>query len=344
MLSNARRLSLPCALITIFILIADPLSAQIKNDRAAGTLPLAPTAILGGEWLGLHPPIAPDLNVARPLWQGPGAMIVEQQLAQRAIRSWWPRPVADAKADAVLNGFAWYLQTRGTEQLFDYLYLRTAHSVESRKYFGGHVIWSFTPLRLSRHAAARRDRYAAVFDSLERWIGTPTLQAAMFQIAHLPLDQLTANVILKTMSDAAGQDLSWAFDAGDADVDYAVESLSEKTVTVSRRGTGTFTGRTHPRVGAFDSGDALRLKVLFADGKTAFASWDGRDQKRTFTFESTSPIVAAYLDPDGIVTMDRNRLDNAIVAPSPTNVPVTKWVARWMVWLQHTMLSYGFLA
>jgi hypothetical protein len=42
--------------------------------------------------------------------------------------------------------------------------------------------------------------------------------------------------------------------------------------------------------------------------------------------------------------MDRNPLDNAMVPARPTNVPVGKWVARWVVWLQHTIVSYGFLA
>jgi hypothetical protein len=123
-----------------------------------------------------------------------------------------------------------------------------------------------------------------------------------------------------------------------------VTELTQTSVTVTRKGSGTFTGRTAARVGAFEAGDALRLKVVCEDGSTAWASWDGRDQSRTFRFQGPSPLKAAYLDPDRLITFDRNRSDNAIVPPSPTNVPVRKWVARWMVWLQHTMLSYGMLS
>jgi hypothetical protein len=271
-------------------------------------------------------------------------MFVEQQEARRTIRSWWPASIADPRAAAIIDGFSGYLQTHAIERAFDRRYLRTAHSVESCAYLGGHVIWSFPALRLSRHAMTSGDRYAAVFDALERWIGIANLQGAMFAVAHLPADRLQADTIIKTISDAAGQDLSWAFDAALTDVDYAVDALSGTSVTVSRRGAGMFTGRAAPRVGGFDSGDALRLKVVFADGATAFATWDGRDATRTFSFQGPSTAIAAYLDPDRIVTLDRNRLDNAVVPPSTTNVPVRKWVARWMVWLQHTMLSYGFLA
>ena len=308
--------------------------------------PVSIAVLVGEEWLGPRPAAAAgDLDVQRPIYQGVGAMIVEQQEATGVVRGWWPAPIADARdarAAAMIDGFASYLATHAIERLYDLRHLRSAHSVESRAYLDDHVVWSFPPLRRSRAAVIGRDRYAAVFMALERWLGTPALQAAMFEAARLQDHQLTADVIIKTISDAAGQDVSWIFEAGSADVNYAVDSISGPSVTVSRRGSGMFTGRAAGRVGPFDSGDGVRLKVVFADGSSSVATWDGRDETRTFTFSSTP--VAAYLDPDRLITLDANRLDDAIVTPSPTNVPVGKWAARWMVWLQHTMLSYGFLA
>ena len=235
------------------------------------------------------------------------------------------------EADAILDGFAFYLQTRVAERQFDRTYFRIAHSYVSQPYFGGHLIWRFPTLWISRHAAARRNRYGAAFETLDRWLGTPALQSAMYEVAHLPKDRLTADTIVTTISNAAGQDVSWAFAAATTDVNYAVDAIAGKSVTVSRRGDLQL-----PRT-------ALMLKVAFADGSSTMTAWDGRDQSHTFQFAGPSPIVAAYLDPDRIVAFD-NHLDNSIVAPAPTNVPVRKWAARWMVWLQHTMLSYGFLA
>ena len=331
----------PWRRLVLSSLMAAAVSAMLVRSSSAQSNEATKIA---AEWLGPHPLDGAEVHVRPLLWQGPGAMVVEQQEARRTIRSWWPASIADPKAAAIIDGFAAYLQMHAIEREFDLRYLRTAYSTESRAYLGGHIIWSFPALRLSRHAVASSDRYAAVFDALERWIGISNLQGAMFEVARLPVDRLKADVIIKTISDAAGQDLSWAFDAALTDVNYAVDALSGTSVTVSRRGDGMFPGRSAPRVGGFDSGDALRLKVVFADGATAFAAWDGREKSRTFNFQGPSTVVAAYLDPDHIVTLDRNRFDNAIVPPSPTNVPVRKWAARWMVWLQHTMLSYGFLA
>jgi hypothetical protein len=323
------------ALSLLFTTISVVVTASAVAD------PVSIAAQVGEEWLGPRPAGGAPA-VRRPIYQGGGAMIVEQQDAQRVIRGWWPATIADATASAMIDGFAAYLAAQAIEKVYDLRYLRSAHSVESRAYLGDHIVWSLPSLRLSRSAVIGRDRYAEVFMALERWLGAPTLQAAMFEVAHLQGDRLKADVIIKTISDAAGQDLSWAFEAASTDVNYAVDSISGAAVTVSRRGSGMFTGRAAQRVGAFDSGDGVRVKVVFADGSSSVAAWDGRDQFRTFTFSSTP--VAAYLDPDRMITFDGNRLDNAIVAPSPTNVPVRKWVARWMVWLQHTMLSYGYLA
>jgi hypothetical protein len=332
-MSPWRSLACSCGMAIAFTAAASTAAAQSID-----------AATVAAEWLGPRAPGASVASTRRPLWQGRGAMAIEQQEATRVIRSWWPASIADAKAAAMLDGFASFLAAHAVEHDFDLRYLRTAHSVESRPYFGGHIIWSFPSLRISRHAAAGHDGYPAVFDSLERWIGAPALQGAMFEVARLPVERLTADSIVKTISAAAGQDLSWAFDAAATPVNYRVDALSDKSVTVSRQGFGVFTGRAAPRIDGFESGDALELMVKFEDGSESSVRWDGRDEVKQFEFAGPSRAIAAYLDPDRIVTLDGNRLDNSIVAPAPTNVPVGKWAARWMVWLQHTMLSYGFLA
>src|SRR6478609_5666699 len=141
------RRTLAAAVFATVTLVPGRSFAQELHERAETTLSMARSAggVLGSEWLGAHVRPDPNWTVERPIWQGPGAMFVEQQLAQRAVRSWWPEHINDAKAAAILDGFSCYLQTRGIEHLFDLFYLRTAHSYDTRPYFGGHVIWSFPP-------------------------------------------------------------------------------------------------------------------------------------------------------------------------------------------------------
>ena len=300
-------------------------------------------AAVARDWLGPHPTGAIAIAVRPPLWQGAGAMVAEQRVATAVIRSWWPVQIGDEQARLLLDGFAAYLQRHAIEQLFDRRHLRRAHRAESMTVFGGHVFWSFPSLRLSR-GVDRSDRHAAVFASLERWLGEPVLQGAMAAVAQLPRDAMTGVAVIETLSAAAGQDLTWLFAAGSdsaAAIDYSVTGLSsspgscavpciDTSVTVARLGEAAL------------AGDALALRVSFANGATAWAHWDGRDASRSFRFQGPAAATAAHLDPDRVVAFDQNVLNNAVVRASPTNVPVRKWMARWMVWMQNTILTYGF--
>ena len=84
----------------------------------------------------------------------------------------------------------------------------------------------------------------------------------------------------------------------------------------------------------------LLVRVSFSDGKSIDARWDGRRDQ--LEFESAAPAIGAELDPDRVWLLDRNPLNNARVPPRETNVPVTKWMARWIVWLQDAMLTQTF--
>lgn len=328
-------------------------------------------ATLARDWLGAHPSGSiTEIAIHPPAWQGRGAMVVERHIAKDVIRSWWPATPVDQHAGAILDGFAWYLQSRAIERVFDQRYLRTAYSVASTRHFGGTVVWSYPTLRLSRWTAGiqrhtevagqEAGRFAAVFATLERWLGEPVLQGAMLAVAQLPIERLSGSNVVNTISRAAGQDLTWLFAAAsDADIsfDYAVTGLTsapaegqcpapcfDTSVTVARLGEGQFTGRSSARVGAFESGDAISLRVTAANGEHAWARWDGRDESRTFRFRGPAAATAAHLDPKRVMVLDNNYLNNAIVAPAATNVPVAKWMARWMVWMQNAVLTYGFFA
>ena len=84
----------------------------------------------------------------------------------------------------------------------------------------------------------------------------------------------------------------------------------------------------------------LLLRVSFADGRWIETRWDGRRDR--VEFESAAPAVEARLDPDRVWLLDHDPLNNARVEPRESNVPLTKWMARWIVWLQDAMLTQTF--
>ena len=202
-------------------------------------------------------------------------------------------------------------------------------------------------------------RVALAFGTVERLIGWPTLQGALRVLAaSAAAGDMTGSDVVRTLSAAAGQDLAWIFTPAldpAQSFDYALESLSTvegscgdrpcytTRVVAARRGTAAFSGTSRLRAGEYQGGDALEVRVTFTDRQVVTVRWDGRDASRTFEFESPAPAVAAHLDPDRVLLLDRNYLDNTQVLDGATNVPVAKWIARWMVWLQDAALTYSAL-
>ncbi|MGH9201539.1 MAG: hypothetical protein ACRD2A_09910, partial [Vicinamibacterales bacterium] len=182
------------------------------------------------------------------------------------------------------------------------------------------------------------------------------LRALAGQAARGPMTRLE---IEDAIAAALGQDLSWffapAFDAA-THFNYAIRSVEtapsstcangpclRTKVNVVRSGNGTFTGSAQSGDSTFDSGDAMTLQVRFADGQSLTTRWDGRADSRTFEFDSNAAAVAACLDPDRVLLLDENYLDNVAPIDDRTEVPLRKWVAYWVVWLQGAMLDYGLL-
>lgn len=155
---------------------------------------------------------------------------------------------------------------------------------------------------------------ATVMNTLERYLGWET----MHRILRTYYDRWrfrhpATRDFIAVAEEVAGKDLGWFFDQyvyGTAVVDYAVDAVTNEavadstyrsTVRVQRKQDGTF-----PQT----------LRVRFEDGTGETATWDGRDPWHTFSFTHTTPVVEAYLDPEDVVMLDVNRLDNRRVVAS----------------------------
>lgn len=323
------------------------------------------------EWLG---PSARPINITgegEARWlAAPSSMDVESQVAYEVARQWLGE--AGAQGAPMVNGVAWYLQSRVVERLFDFAFFTEGCCMESTAFLGGTVPWGFSRLPLGRWSAglgrtrpsgrrlpvsvdAATIRAALAFGTLERYLTWPTWQSALREwVKQASNKPLTPADVQQIISSATGEDLEWffaqAFDPT-KHFDYALAQFSSQSsagtfrtrVTAVRRGEAMFTGRTRPPEGPFESGDAMELRVTFADGQQVIDRWDGRQASRVFEFESASPAVEAYLDPNRTLLLDDNYLDNRRMTTPSHNIAVAKWTARWVMWLQHAMLTYGAL-
>jgi hypothetical protein len=191
--------------------------------------------------------------------------------------------------------------------------------------------------------------------TLERWISRPVFDGVLAEFARSSRgERPTINDFAHVASSVSGQDLTWLFVqtfGGSAVFDYAVAELTsvprpeggfDTTVVASRVGDGVFTGSTAPRVGPFESGGGVTLLVTFEDDERAVDRWDGRDTRKTFAYRSPSRAVSATVDPDRTLLLDVNLTNNSKTLAPQTGTASTRGAARWLMWLENALLTYGF--
>ena len=307
-------------------------AARQRIDAAAR---LAMTSY--AEWLGPPPferlvirdsaAAPPDIAIPIRWWEGTGEMRVESRVAEQIARAWLARVTAN---DDWKNGTAAYLRSRLVEPLFDRQFFLKASRYDSTCFFACYVGWSFRSLPLGR-AASVHDPIGIALLSLERELGWPTLQGALRAAAS----DTNADPIF-AMSAAAGRDLAPVFaEAGGARIDRAITVLSSAPGSCASPCYRTLVSVAPPGVPF-----PLLVRVSFSDGQAIDARWDGRRDQ--LEFESAAPAIGAELDPHRVWLLDRNLLNNARVPRRDTNVPIVKWMARWIVWLQDAMLTHTF--
>jgi hypothetical protein len=86
----------------------------------------------------------------------------------------------------------------------------------------------------------------------------------------------------------------------------------------------------------------VTLLVTFEDGESAVERWDGRDTRKTFSYRSPSRAVSATVDPDRTVLLDVNVTNNSKTLAPQTGTAATRSAARWLMWLETALLTYGF--
>jgi hypothetical protein len=299
-----------------------------------------------------------EVPVDLPWLAAPETMEIEAAVAHGLAMQYWPH---DDRAADLITGLSWYLQGRVVERLFNVSVSQPGHSVDGTRFFGGTFPWAFRSLRNSRWSdSLRRTRSAAAFAALERYLSWPVLQGALRALAaDAQNTPVSVDRAVEVLGAAAGQDLKWFFDVAldtGASIDYGLSNLEvvagsacaatpciRSRVTARRHGNAAFTGTSQQPSGPYDAGSGIVIEMQFSDGSRSIATWDGRATDRTFEFEGLVAATRVRLDPEGTLLLDPTRGDHSLNATAQSNVPVVKWAARWMVWLQDALLAYAAL-
>jgi hypothetical protein len=347
------------ALLTIAVIVLQEGAASSSTDDRT---PLssrieAITALANAsydEWLGGPAPAAAALDPAA--LDRRGSMAVEAHVAYRLAR----HRFSHVETADLADGVAWYLQSRVVEQSFNRRYRSPGYRHQTACFFGCEVVVSLPALTLSRwadgagrpeflRASSSRDwppLYRSValdarafgvslaLASLERELGWPSLQGALRVVAQ----GSDRSGVVSILEAATGRRLDAVFRGVTDTTDFLIRSVSESVTTTCappacHRSEVAIGGR-----GAVPF--PLTVRLDFADGTSATAAWAGSDE--ALIFESPAPLTRIRLDPDRHWLLDTDYSNNEHLETRSTNVPVTKWLARWLVWLQDATLTYTF--
>jgi len=262
------------------------------------------------------------------------------------------------------EGFNTFSTARAMWQVYDPNYL-------SLRYFGGFVPWVVRDIALTREhdgdrlAGYRRDarsdaqstasfRYfpttggsitynktALWLNTLERWLGWPTLQRVMSTyFAAWSFKHPAPDDFFRTASDVSGRDLREFFDQtyrSSNVFDYGVQDLNSgrdgdryrTTLVVRRYGEAIF---------------PVDVLVTFENGERVTERWDGRDRWKLFVYERPARASSAVVDPNRVLLLDVNPINNSRTLAPRGRQAARKWSATWFVWLQDCLLSWAALA
>ena len=317
-----------------------------------------------------------------PWWNARASVAPELATARGLSRRVWHDAIGNGTLPPwLVEGFAEYAARRVVVPLFEKENNPPGFAFLEERYFGGFVP-HFVRIRLrpeadgdpmpayrahpsvamistppsSRDAHSLTAKTVLALGTLERWVSRPVFDEALAVFVRRSKDRPpTLDDFERVTSEVAGQDLSWFFDQvfrTSASFDYGVERLTSErqaaggyltTIVARRYGDATFTGRSAPREGPFESGRGVLLRVAFADGTAVTDHWDGRDRDKTFTYQSPAAAVSAEVDPEQTILLDVHRANNSVTRQARGATAATRWAARYMNWIANALLQYAAL-
>ncbi|MCB9037730.1 MAG: M1 family metallopeptidase [Lewinellaceae bacterium] len=84
------------------------------------------------------------------------------------------------------------------------------------------------------------------------------------------------------------------------------------------------------------------IRVVFEDGQTLAEHWDGKERSREFAYEGKGKVVAAEVDPERKIYLDKNFINNSR-ALQPQKAGRRKYFVQFLFWMQNTMQSLSML-
>ncbi|HTP81128.1 MAG TPA: M1 family metallopeptidase [Bacteroidota bacterium] len=204
---------------------------------------------------------------------------------------------------------------------------------------------------------------ATFLTTLERMIGRPVMDEIMrtyferWKFRHPCAKDFIAvvnEIVPKRLGTKFGPNMNWFFNQvlyGTDVCDYELTKISVER-TSSLAGTVDRNGKKVEERGGLDEKKMHESRVLvsrlgevkmpvdvlvhFADGKEKREHWDGQDRSKEFRYIADSGVEWAVVDPDEVLAIDVNTLNNS-KSEDPPSAPVWKYTAKFLFWVENAI-------
>jgi hypothetical protein len=316
----------PAATLTL----VDPIVSPDLKARRSGTTEGSHATIVAAShwfapWTTAEPEMAVVQGIGRVYWRAHASLDDEERRLREALAAF---TAARVFADAFPGRF-----------------------VRTHRYFRGLVTWPYSDAPWTKDvdgylADVALDPAADPIDlgrahdvlalaTLERIVGAETMDRILRAYASRGASGPAASADFEAIAgEVGGRDLTWFFDATrrpNVAFDYAVDDAATRAraVVVRRLAAGMF---------------PVDVRVTFDDGSSRVERWDGRDERRTFEYAAAPAIATVEIDPDHVLRLDVHRTNNSWSAHPRGRSAARSWSLRWLVWFQHTLMDYAFVA
>lgn len=95
------------------------------------------------------------------------------------------------------------------------------------------------------------------------------------------------------------------------------------------------------RLGAAEA--PVDVDISFDNGRVVHEHWDGKYRWTRFTFDGTSKVISAVVDPSRKLLVDSDYTNNSRNVKANTTFAV-KWFIRWIFWIENLFFAAGFFS
>lgn len=209
------------------------------------------------------------------------------------------------------------------------------------------IPWQFPP---GTYGALTYDKTATTLSTLERLVARPTMDSIMSTyFRKWAFRHPSGRDFIATCSETVtllhgtryGPDLNWFFEQTIYGTDICDYQLSSITVDRLAQSNSDTSGEElcESRVTVSRLGELrlpVHLLVHFDNGTEVLEEWDGMARVTTFTYRRPERVVWATVDPEFILALDANIINNSCTL-DPAPAPIWMYTTRLLFWLQNLL-------